>query len=780
MEAGALPLEEALDIAVDIADALDKAHRQGVVHRDLKPANVILTESGAKVLDFGLAKLKLGSHEDPTTITTGQLTGPQNVIGTAAYMSPEQAEGKSVDARSDVFSFGILLYELVTGVRPFDGDSPLAVISSILKDAPRPLAQVKPGLPDDVGRIVRRCLAKDPAERYRQTGDLRRDLGGVQRLVAASVTGQPGSRSLRRGFVAAGGLVAALVAAYAFGWLPLRPPSSVSPLQATFRQVTHQAGAELFPSVSPDGAWVVYSGEDAGDRDIYLQSVIGQTAINLTEDSPAHDEQPAFAPDGEQIAFRSERDGGGIFVMGRTGEAVRRVTRAGFNPAWSPDGTHLVYTTTRAGLRPANLIGRSDVMVVEASGGTPRVLREGDAILPSWSPNGSRIAFSERLVEEAEGRATIMTIPVEGGPAVLVTEGPHQDWNPVWAPDGEHLFFLSDRGGSTNIWQVSIDESTGEPQSEPEPISSPSSFAAHISVSGDGRYIAYSSVRETQNIEKLTLDPSTGEVVADPMPVTTGTRFWSSPDPSPDGEHVVFYSQVGPEGDLYVAPTDGVGSLRQLTGDAAVDRVPRWAPDGQWISMFSDRSGSLQIWKIRPDGSELQQVTRPESGGTIVAWSPDSSRIAVAEGVDLTSNDAGALIIELGEPSTEQTYEALPPWFTSNSGFVPNSWSANGRLIAGQNSLSTLGISVYSPETRTYETVTEFGEWPVWFPDGRHILFVSRGREFHIVDVETKATRQILSVDRDTLGPPRLSADGRTAYFSRRVTDADVWIATLE
>lgn len=353
------------------------------------------------------------------------------------------------------------------------------------------------------------------------------------------------------------------------------------------------------------------------------------------------------------------------------------------------------------------------------------------------------------------------------------------NWNPVWSPDGAYLYFVSDRGGSMNIWRIPIDEASGEVRGEAEPITSPASFATHLSISADGGLLAYSAVLGTQNIEKLPLDPTTGEVLGEPVSVTTGSRFWANPDPSPDGEWAVFYSQGEPEGDLYVGRSDGSGTLRQLTDDEAIDRVPRWSPAGDRIAMFSDRGGDLQVWTIRVDGSELQQVTQATS--SVSTWSPDGRQLAVAlGGVEFTPGTASAAIFDPdlladGRASVELPVVPLPA-----SRFVPNSWSPDGMLIAGQNGYTTPGLLVYALDTRTFDQLTEFGEWPVWLPDSRRILFVARGREFHVLDVETGATTQIYASVRDTLGPPRLTRDGREAYFSRRVTSADVWIATLQ
>ena len=785
-----LSLKEFLKIAVPLTDAVSSAHAQGVVHRDLKPSNVMVSTAGrVKVLDFGLAKLRLETLGGVTqsAVSTDRLTAPHHVFGTPAYMSPEQAEGREVDHRTDIFSVGILLYEMATGRRPFTGESPMTVISSIIKDTPPLVTELRPDLPADLDRILRRCLAKEPARRFQTALDLKTELEDLP--LTASASGAPAAAP-RRGRVAAQliavGVAAVTITALVIGWKTFsrRQSSAVSVAHPEFKQLTSAPAAELFPSLSPDGGWVVYAGEGAGNRDIYLQSTTGQRPLNLTEDSPADDEQPAFSPDGESIVFRSSRDGGGIFVMGRTGEAVRRVTREGFNPAWSPDGKSIAYTTGRMELRPQNSEGRSELWVVGADGEQPRKLYDGDATLPNWSPSGQRIAFSQRGAND-QRRITIATIAAAGGPSQIVPTGTTDiDWNPVWSPDGRLIYYGSNRGGSMNLWRVAVDEASGAARGEPEPITTPAPFVAHIAIARDGKRLAYSSILETQNIQRLPFDPEKGEAAGPPINVTTGTRLWSSPDPSPDGQWVVFYSHFQPEGDLYVIKADGSGAgFRQLTNDEAIDRVPRWSPDGNWIAFFSNRASErLHVWKIHRDGSGLQQVETGVRETGIVAWSPDGSRMAASGADDSTGPGTGqvVLLVDPHQPLAAQTPTRLPAPPPERF-FIPNSWSPDGRAVAGQNGFARQGVAVYSVHSQNHVRLTDFGEWPVWLPDSRRILFVARlGREFHVLDSVTRQTRMVFSVPRDTLGPPRLTRDGRAAYFSRRVTEGDIWLVNLQ
>jgi Tol biopolymer transport system component len=246
---------------------------------------------------------------------------------------------------------------------------------------------------------------------------------------------------------------------------------------------------------------------------------------------------------------------------------------------------------------------------------------------------------------------------------------------------------------------------------------------------------------------------------------------------APDGASLAFVRAEDGAEFVYVISPPGSAPRRLTEGRST---VPRWSPDGAWIATFSDRDGSLQIWKIRPDGSDLQQVTT--DGGGVAAWSPDGKRLAIALAGRRdpgAPGDGSSFMLRADQPSLGEALEWIPSGPTPDGNFVPNSWSPDGRWIAGQSWYGVLGILVYSVQARTFEQLTDFGEWPVWLPDSRRILFVSRGREFHVLDTRTRTTTLIYSALRDTLGPPRVTRDGRQAFFSRRVTESDVWMVNL-
>jgi Tol biopolymer transport system component len=769
-----LQLGQLLKLAVPLADAVAAAHERGIVHRDLKPGNIMVGPDGrVKVLDFGLAKLRVQPEEGQglDALPTGPVTAEGQIVGTVAYMSPEQAEGRPVDHRSDIFSLGVILFELSTGHRPFNGTTNVALLSSILRDTPVPVNELNPNMPADFSRVVRRCLTKDQSRRYQSAADVRNDLEDLQQVSSQSGTAIPAATAevshwSRWRYVAAAAALAAIAVLLLHPW---RRAPERSALETTFTQLTAEPGVEQFPSLSPDGKWMVYTGDAAGNLDIYLKSVGGQVPINLTKDSPAVDTEPAFSPDGERIAFRSGRHGGGIFIMGRTGEAVTQVTDVGFNPAWSPDGKQLLFTTDEVGFNPFGRVNRSELWVVTVDGGNRRRVQVPDAVQAVWSPHGDRIAYWAAIGGDRYP-GHVMTVPAAGGDALQVTYGTFTDWNPVWAPDGKYLYFASNRGGSMNLWRVAIDERSGRTLAEPEPVTTPAPFLAHLSFAADGHRMAYASILQTQNIQRADFDFASGTIKGEPEWVTNGSRLWSSPDPSPDDQQVAVYSRLQQE-DIYLFRSDGTG-LRQVTNDAPVDRVPRWSPDGKRIAEFSNRSGIENLWTISPDGGGLRQLTELTEPAYYAVWSPDGARMAVSAG----STTVRTYIFDPSKPWKDQHPQQLPTVPGAGNGFLVNSWSPDGRRLLGGSGPVGVGIVTYAFDSDSYEKLADSGEWPVWLSDNRRILFVLDGKRLMLLDTQTKQTRTILSVTREVLGPPRISRDGRHIYFSRRLTEGDIWL----
>ena len=791
---GGLPLDQLLAIATPLADAVSAAHARGIAHRDLKPANVMVTPTRqVKVLDFGLAKLLDASVVTDTTATEAPqvITGQGTILGTIAYMAPEQAEGKAVDARSDIFSLGVMLYEMATGERPFKGDTSVSTLAAIMRDTPKSVTEVNPEIPKELGRVIRRALSKDP-DRRQQTGkDLRNDLDDIRKELESGELSAGMAQAPARPAVPAttpapravpwvalaGGLALVTAAGAGVVWsrrgLPnATPVTSGAPVSVTVTSLTSDDGVEMFPSLSPDGKWFVYTHDElgTGQTDILLRAVGGRTVINLTKDSTVDDSQPAFSPDGERIAFRSERDGGGLFEMGRTGEAVRRLTTEGFNPSWSPDSASIVYAGESVVDDPGTRNARSQLWILSTATGERRPLATADAVQPAWSPHGQRIAYWG-LPNESSQR-DLWSVAAGGGEPVRVTSDPAIDWSPAWSPDGRYLYFSSSRSGGLNLWRVAIDEATGRPAGEPVAVPIPRQGIGHLSFSADGTSIAMASVTAQSSIEALAFDAARGTVGARRR-VMNSSETATSPSVSPDGQWLAFYMQrENGQEDLWVARKDGTG-LRQLTNDAAHDRRPRWSADGTRLIFYSDRSGRYQVWTIAADGGGLMQVTDYPGQVIFPVWSPDGTR-----GIATIFQDRKVLMFDPRVPAGQQKLEELPQF---PDGFAPVSWSPDGTRVAGHaNNRPERGIVIYNVEARTYEEVTQSGSFPAWLPDSRRLLFNGGdGRELNLLDTTTKIIAPVFASSGETLGRVELSPDGREIYIYASKSQSDIVLAKL-
>jgi len=785
VKAGPLPVDEALEVARQIAEALEAAHEKGIIHRDLKPANVMVTPDGTvKVLDFGLARALTDDSrntqvtaESPTI--TADYTKPGVVLGTAPYMSPEQARGRPVDKRSDIWSFGCVLYNILTGANPFEGETTTDVIAKILETQPD-FEALPSSVPPKIHDLLRRCLEKDRKRRLRDIGDAALELQGVIQPPEWSTTSiQTVAQSKRRPgvtwLIAALFVIALITVATQVSRRSPDDREGISALLsgAKFTKLTDLPGSETSPTLSPDGKTVVYVSQESGNSDIFSLRVGGQNPINLTEEFEADDTQPAFSPDGDSIAFRSERQGGGIFVMGATGESPRRLTDFGYNPAFSPNGRELLVCTEGI-TQPFSRNVTSALWAVDVKSGSKRELFEGDAVQPNWSPAGHRVAYWT-IVQG--GQRDIFTIPASGGAAVAVTEDAATDWNPVWSPDGRYLYYSSDRNGRMNLWRVRIDEESGQALGTPEPVTAGVSGNSQLlSISRNGLRIAFVSHVVQQNIQKIAFDPTTGEVVDQPMWVTRGSTQMRQPDVSRDGKWLTYASAAKQE-DIYVASVDG-HHQRKLTNDAHKDRAPQWSPDGTRIAFYSDRGESYEAYSIRVDGSALTQLTNTD-GRSIwyPTWSPDGTRLAYfdPEGI-------GAAILDLGNPMNGQAPSAAALFDEPDDMPYVRSWSPDGSTLACQIVSGPLdqGIATYSLESKTLRKFTDSGSGPLWLSDSRRILFTDDDKLF-LLDTKNDEHHEILTIAPDTFfeGLGR-SPDDRWIYFSRVSSEADIWLIDLE
>jgi serine/threonine protein kinase len=790
--AGPSGVKEAVEIVRQIAAALSAAHEAGIVHRDIKPENIMLRRDGyVKVLDFGLAKLterQRSAGETQASARDLAKTNPGAVLGTVRYMSPEQALGEEVDQRSDIFSLGVLLYELVTGVLPFKGHSTANLLDAIVHHQPLPLTQVRSDAPAELERIVNRMLEKDRDLRYQTAGDLRAVLKRLQieldlspspsTISASDAAPLPQARSGAMK-LSLGVVLMALLAAIGFAaWRYLPGLNKPSPWSDAFSTaITDTTEEELFPSLAPDGKSIVYARSRNNHWDIYWQRVGGSNAQNLTEGAPGNSTQPAFSPNGEQIAFYSDREGGGIFVMGASGESVRRLSDVGgyFHPAWSPDSKEVIYTEENVQNPRDRAVRPRKVWSVNVATLERRVISMEDISQPQWSPNGYRLAY---WTTTKGGQRDIWTMPARGGASVRVTNDEATDWNPVWSPDGQHLYFASDRSGGMRLWRVAIDERSGQALGVPELVPTPSAYSQHISFSRDGKRLAFAQTVTRYAIERRAFDPARGQVTGQPLPLVQNTKGADDPHLSPDGAVIVYSSVEGNREEIYSLKSDGTGQPQQLTSDPSKKRSPRWSPDGRRIAFYCDRSGAWEIWTINADGTGLQQLTF--TGGSAAfypLWSPESTRLIY------TTRSATPTLIEVTKPWSQQTPQAVLPLTDPPQIFWPRDWSPDGKKLAGgwREAINKPRYLVaFDLTTRQIERLLDSGsEQVAWLNDSRRLIFQQEGRTM-LLDTQTRKTYEVF------YNPPHkafnytLSRDNRWLYYSLQTADADIWLLSRE
>ena len=773
---GPLSARRAVGYALQIAKGIAAAHARGITHRDLKPENVMITrDDHVKILDFGLAKPVEAGNADVTR-AGGATTSAGMILGTFGYMAPEQVRGLAVDHRADMFAFGAVLYEMLSGTRAFGGDTAADSMSAILTKDPPELETARLAIPPSLDRIVRRCLEKAPELRFQSANDLAFALetlstGSTSSSAAAAAADVPVPVPARQRqaswlpwTIAALAIVGAAVA-----WWPRGGSAPPEPRWAQFTRITETAGEETSPSLSPDGTTVVYSARGSSGWDIYSQRVGGRNATAILND-PQHDEGgPTFSPDGSQIAFHRSEGVGGIFVAGATGESVRRVTEIGFDPAWSPDGKQIAFATEEIG-DPASRLGESALYVVDTAGGAPRKVVDGDGVQPSWSPSGRRLAYWSNR----GGQRDLFTVASAGGPATPLTNDKAIDWCPVWSPDGKFIYFASDRGTAMNIWRIAIDESTGQRLGEPEPVTTGVMASTALPrPSKDGSRLAFRSRVGSVNPVAIPFDPVSFRA-GTPIILDTQNNIRVPSGVSPDGTQIAYFAIGEHQEDLFIGSKDG--RMRRITDDAARDRAPVFTPDGRSLMFYSNRDGKWGPWIIGVDGGGLRKVADPPSGAVYAYVSPKGDAMAF---VSDSGRDAFIASIDHNPVTVTQ----LPGTAVDGKFFTATDWSPDATKLAGvfaAESGRPAGVGVYDLRAKSAALLSaDETSAAKWLGDGRRMVyFAKNGRELVVLD---SVTRQRTVVDVRLPAPSindtfAISPDRRTIYYGAERAEADIWI----
>jgi eukaryotic-like serine/threonine-protein kinase len=651
---GPLPVREALTIGRQIVDALDAAHEKGIVHRDLKPANIKVRDDGTvKVLDFGLAKA-LEPEAAPTTdasssptMTSPAMTGIGVLLGTAAYMSPEQSRAQVVDKRTDIWAFGCVLYEMLTGRGAFVRQTVPDTIAAILEREPD-WSALPSHTPPRVRQLVRRCLEKDRKQRLRDVGDARFEL---DESVNDAIAGPRGAAPRRWRYALAGTalLAIAALAVLLATWSRSSRAAMGSALGVQVLRVTTDDSFSAEPALSNDGSLVVYASDRAGkgQLDLWLQRTTGGQPIRLTDD-PADDRQPSFSPDGRLIAFRSDRGSGGIYVMPVLGGDALLVAEGGRRPQFSPDGRRIAYWTgpwlSGAGARAAG----SSVFVVPATGGQPTQVGAGFSTArdPVWSPDGRGILFFGR--RQATGSPDSLFdwwwAPSQGGEPV--SSGAYRVLSaagllnnqaaivagsePVpgtWTSAG--VFFSAPLGDGVNLWRLAVSERSGHAdETSLERLTHGSGSDRVPSVSGRGRVVFQVTSEATVSLT-LPLDSNAGRSSGAIQRHSYEASLSNSRNSLDDAGRLLVYPKFrGNEGEIWLKDLI-TGQERHLVTAPSLQLNPVISHDGTKVAYTFSNGGQVQGLIVPTAGGTARKVC---DGCSLQGWFADNRRILSLDG----------------------------------------------------------------------------------------------------------------------------------------------------
>jgi len=767
-----LDIGTAVSIARQICEGLAEAHRLGVVHRDLKPGNIMIDREGnAKIMDFGIAR----------SLEAKGITGTGVMIGTPEYMSPEQVEGKEADQRADIYSLGIILYEMVTGTVPFEGDTAFAVALKHKSEQAESPKKVNPLIPEDLTRLILKCLEKNRDARYQGAGEVATELARIgggfpttEKAVQKRKTITPREItvkfSLRKIFITVLAVVVIAAAVIFLVSVRNRQPSK-RPIVSSHRQLTF-IGDVSYPAISPDGKFIAYVTSQAyAGQKVWVQDMAGGRSIEVFK-ADRFDYGLRWTPDGSEISFYARKDSkAGTFLVPRLGGPPRQIETFPYI-AWSPDGSQFAGAWE----------GRSDISIVNKLTGKSISFSLTGTILfiydIDWSPADNCLLV---LGKNKENKNVIWTVGTDGKEQNVVIEDTARLSSPRWASKGNAIFYLRDVSSNQGeLWKLPISRDSGKPPKSSSLVFSGIPMGSFFTLSADGKNLLYTREINLSNLWLAKIEGSEKSRTVKTQQLTSGTSLHSQPSISPDGKLIAFSKGNGETSNIYVMPIEG-GDPLQLTFFNSYNSNPVWSPDGTEIAFGSNEGGKFKVWKVGSLGGKLYQFARTELAELIKL--SQEQKIIWAPMPNITYHKKGNRNFQILNPKTEEETPLVKdesvgwifsPYFSPDRKKVAVRW--NRSPARGLYSVSVENFSekfLYEMDLPSLQTLG-------WSADGRwiYVYVIKSGKmEYLMIEVESGQTTTLPTISFTIEGKTYYKViDSNPEIIVNNKTQSDVWV----